>query len=64
MCVRVCVCVRARADIIHLLLASGARVKEKNMCGWTPIDEAISLGNRNISEYRGVGLTAPLKLPH
>lgn len=33
-------------DVITALLEQGARVKEKNSLGWTPLDEALSYGNR------------------
>lgn len=32
-------------DVIVALLKRGARVKEKNLQGWTPLDEALSYGN-------------------
>ena len=34
-----------------LLLAHGATVKVKNAQGWTPLSEAISYGDRQISMY-------------
>ena len=39
-------------DVIAILLSKGARVKEKNSLGWTPLDEALSYGNRETSKGR------------
>lgn len=39
-------------DCVHLLLAHGAQVKVKNTHGWSPLAEAISYGDRLISEFR------------
>lgn len=38
------------SECIHLLLAHGAPVKVKNSGGWSPLAEAISYGDRQISE--------------
>ena len=38
------------AEIVTELISHGATVKEKNLLGWTPLDEAISYGDRNMSE--------------
>ena len=38
--------------IIDELLKHGAQVKEKNRLGWTPLDEAISYGNKSTSKHR------------
>ena len=40
------------------MLSHGAVVKEKNKCGWTPLDEAISYGDKNT----GWSLSLPLYL--
>ena len=37
--------------IIDELLKHGAQVKEKNRLGWTPLDEAISYGNKSTSKH-------------
>ena len=37
-------------DVIEALLEHGALVKEKNCLGWTPLDEALSYGNRETSK--------------
>jgi ankyrin repeat protein len=41
----VCVCVYS--ELVECLLSRGAVVKDKNNCGWTPLDEAISYGDKN-----------------
>lgn len=38
-------------EFTHLLLAHQAPVKVKNLQGWSPLSEAISYGDRQISEY-------------
>lgn len=38
-------------EVIELLLEHGAPVKEKNTLGWTPLDEALSYGNKDTSEF-------------
>ena len=37
-------------ECVYLLLAHGAPVKVKNNFGWSPLAEAISYGDRQISE--------------
>ena len=37
-------------DCVLLLLAHGATVKVKNSQGWTPLAEAVSYGDRQISK--------------
>ena len=37
-------------ECVQLLLAHGAPVKVKNALGWTPLAEAISLGDRQTSK--------------
>ena len=37
-------------ELVGCLLDHGAVVKEKNKCGWTPLDEAISYGDKNTSK--------------
>ena len=49
--------------IIKLLVDSGARVKEKNLSGWTPLDEAISYGQRETSESTALHHSALLADP-
>ena len=39
-------------EIIEYLLEHKSTVKERNVLGWTPLNEAISRGNREISELR------------
>jgi len=36
-------------DIVSLLLDHGAPIKVKNALGWSPMSEAISYGDRQIS---------------
>lgn len=38
-------------DQINFLLQHNAPIKTKNIQGWTPLDEAISYGDRKISNY-------------
>jgi ankyrin repeat protein len=38
-------------EIIRLLLEAGASVSLKNNNGWTPFDEAVSRGDREISKF-------------
>ena len=38
-------------ECVYLLLAHGAPVKVKNNLGWSPLAEAISYGDRQISKY-------------
>lgn len=38
-------------ECLHLLLAHGAPVKARNLQGWTALAEAVSYGDRLISEY-------------
>ena len=45
--------------IIDELLKHGALVKEKNNFGWTPLDEAISYGNKTTSEATLTRTTSP-----
>ena len=33
------------SEVLKVLLEHGALVKEKNILGWTPLDEALSYGN-------------------
>jgi len=37
------------ADIVTLLLEYGAPIKVKNSLGWSPMSEAVSYGDRQIS---------------
>lgn len=37
-------------ECVYLLLAHGAPVKVKNNLGWSPLAEAISYGDRQISK--------------
>ena len=37
-------------ECVYLLLAHGAPVKVKNNFGWSPLAEAISYGDRQISK--------------
>jgi ankyrin repeat protein len=37
-------------DCVQFLLDHGAKVGIKNLQGWTPLAEAVSNGNREISE--------------
>lgn len=46
----VCLCVPL-AECAHLLLAHNAPVKVKNAQGWSPLAEAISYGDRQMSKY-------------
>lgn len=46
--------------IIDELLKHGALVKEKNNFGWTPLDEAISYGNKATSEATPTRTTSPI----
>ena len=39
-------------EIIEYLLEHKSTVKERNLLGWTPLNEAISRGNREISELQ------------
>ena len=50
MVVCVCVCVCMCVEVIEELLKNGALVKEKNILGWTPLDEALSYGNVDTGE--------------
>jgi len=43
-----CVCM---IDIVMLLLESGAPIKVKNSLGWSPMSEAVSYGDRQISKF-------------
>ena len=43
-------CCMVLIDIVDVLLEADARVKEKNASGWTPLDEAISYGDRPTSK--------------
>ena len=36
--------------MISELIKHGAAVKEKNKLGWTPLDEAVSYGERSTSK--------------
>jgi len=38
-------------DIVTLLLEYGAPVKVKNSLGWSPMSEAVSYGDRQISMF-------------
>jgi len=38
-------------DIVALLLESGAPIKVKNSLGWSPMSEAVSYGDRQISMF-------------
>lgn len=38
-------------ECVYLLLAHGAPVKLKNNFGWSPLAEAISYGDRQISKF-------------
>jgi len=38
-------------DIVTLLLESGAPIKVKNALGWSPMSEAVSYGDRQISKF-------------
>lgn len=38
------------SECVYLLLAHGAPVKVKNNLGWSPLAEAISYGDRQISK--------------
>ena len=38
-------------ECVYLLLAHGAPVKVKNNFGWSPLAEAISYGDRQISKF-------------
>lgn len=48
-------------ECAHLLLAHNAPVKVKNAQGWSPLAEAISYGDRQMSEYLWLA-DRPLKL--
>ena len=37
-------------DTVQLLLSRDAPIKSRNAAGWTPLDEAISYGDRAMSE--------------
>lgn len=39
------------SECVHLLLAHNAPVKVKNLAGWSPLNEAISYGDRQTSNY-------------
>jgi len=39
------------AEIVALLLDRGAPIKVKNALGWSPMSEAISYGDRQISMF-------------
>jgi len=39
-----------RQDFVQVLLDHGAKIAVKNIEGWTPLAEAVSYGNRNMSE--------------
>lgn len=39
------------SECAHLLLAHNAPVKVKNAQGWSPLAEAISYGDRQMSKY-------------
>lgn len=39
-----------REDCLQVLLDHGAKIAVKNSQGWTPLAEAVSYGNREISE--------------
>ncbi len=41
--------------VIEELVKHGSPVKEKNNLGWTPLDEAISYGDRDTSESCSLG---------
>ena len=38
-------------EIVTLLLESGAQIKVKNALGWSPMSEAVSYGDRQISMF-------------
>jgi len=41
-------------ELVELLLQHGAVVKEKNKLGWTPLDEAVSYGDRQTGKWLSV----------
>ena len=41
-------CMLGHLDLVRLLTANGARVKVRNLQMWTPLNEAISYGNREL----------------
>ena len=43
-------------ELVELLLQHGAVVKEKNKLGWTPLDEAVSYGDRQTGKWLSVSL--------
>jgi len=43
-----CYCV---IEIVTLLLERGAPIKVKNALGWSPMSEAVSYGDRQISRF-------------
>ena len=45
-----CVCLFYNAECALLLLAHNAPVKVKNAQGWSPLAEAISYGDRQMSK--------------
>ena len=47
--------------IIDELLKHGAQVKEKNRLGWTPLDEAISYGNKSTGKHPTHSRNTPLQ---
>ena len=48
---------------MYLLLAHGAPVKVKNNFGWSPLAEAISYGDRQISKLLQLIITFNLLFP-
>ena len=44
-------------ECVYLLLAHGAPVKVKNNLGWSPLAEAISYGDRQISKLMPLVIT-------
>ena len=49
--IRLCHHLLLSTELVECLLNHGALVKEKNKCGWTPLDEAISYGDKSTSQY-------------
>ena len=46
------------AEVAEELLKHGSEVKGKNNLGWTPVDEAISYGDKHTSEYNIISRSA------
>ena len=44
-------CLHYISDCVFLLLAHNAIVKVKNVQGWSPLAEAVSFGDRQISKF-------------